>query len=328
MTVPAVPLVSVIMPVWRPRREWLLAAVSSVMSQERCELELIVVDDGCPEPVAAMLTGIRDPRLRVLRIAHAGQGAALNAGLAEARGRWIRFADSDDVLPPGSTAHLCSLMDGDRLVAYGATQVCDGHLEPRAVIASDLQGAAVEACLLGQFHARHPSMLFPRRAIDAAGCWDTRFVVSADWDFVLRVLEHAQVRGDRQIVTRYRRHGGSVSGTASVAAGEISRGRMLTRYFERHPAQRGSRLERQAWAALHHDRGCAYWAAGEYRRAIIRLARVMRARPAAGSAAVARFFAARLRRLGRRSAGYGARLAQRAQSAVKRMPSSSLKTGS
>lgn len=324
----AAPLVSVVMPVWRPRREWLLAAVSSVLSQDACDLELVVVDDGNAEPVAAMLADVADPRLRVLRIAHAGQGGALNAGLAVARGRWIRFADSDDVLPRESTGHLCAMMDGDRLVAYGATQVCDEHLQPKALIASDLQGSVVEACLLGRFHARHPSMLFPRRAIDAAGPWDTGFAVSADWDFVLRVLEHAQVRGDQRVVTLYRRHGGSVSGRADVEAGEIARGRMVARFFERHPARRGSRLEREAWGALHYDRGCAYWAAGQRRRAVARMARAIRARPIAGAVAVARFLAARVRPRGGRRDRYGMRPAQRAQSAVKRIPSSSLNAGS
>ena len=62
-------LVSLVMPVWRPRREWLLEAVGSALGQRDCSLELIVVDDGNAEPVAVISNylferrGLRDLRL-------------------------------------------------------------------------------------------------------------------------------------------------------------------------------------------------------------------------------------------------------------------------
>ena len=49
----------------------------------------------------------------VVRIAHAGPGAARNAGLAIATGKWIRFVDCDDVFDPDSTARLLRLAAGD-----------------------------------------------------------------------------------------------------------------------------------------------------------------------------------------------------------------------
>jgi glycosyltransferase involved in cell wall biosynthesis len=56
------PLVSLVMPVWRPRPDWLLQAVRSALAQRDCELELIVVDDGNAEPLDALLAEVRDPR--------------------------------------------------------------------------------------------------------------------------------------------------------------------------------------------------------------------------------------------------------------------------
>jgi len=79
-------LVSLVMPVWRPRPGWLREAVVSALQEHACQIELIVVDDACEEPVAGLLAGIEDPRLRVLRIEHAGPYGARNAGIAAARG--------------------------------------------------------------------------------------------------------------------------------------------------------------------------------------------------------------------------------------------------
>lgn len=275
----AEPLVSLIMPVWQPRRAWLHQAVSSALGQRECRLELIVIDDGCPTPVADLLADITDTRLRVIRIAHGGQAAARNAGIAEARGEWIRFADADDVLEPDSTRHLGSFMRGDRVVAYGATLVCDDELRPRRRLSSTLRGEVWAQCLLGQFDTRLPALLIPRRVVDAAGPWDAGFTVSADWDFVLRALEHALVDGDGHIAFHYRRHASSASRTASIALGEQARTRLIDSFLTRHPEQRGTRLERQARAALSLDRGRAYWKAGQRWAAATRLGAALRQDP-------------------------------------------------
>jgi hypothetical protein len=237
-----------IMPVWQPKREWLLEAVESVLGQRHCELELIVVDDGNEQPVEHLLSELDDPRLRLLRVPHGGPYRARNAGLAAARGDLIRFVDCDDVCLLDSTARLMRLMRDGEVITYGATLFCDERLQPVWKMACHVQGPAVESCLLSRFQVRIVSMLFPRRVIDAVGQWDPEFGVSGDWDYVLRALEHAPVRGDDRVASCYRRHTGSVTG--NIAAGEAGAHRTVSRYFERHPEQRGTRLERRVKATL------------------------------------------------------------------------------
>lgn len=248
------PLVSMIMPVWRPREEWLLEAVSSALAQQRCDLELIVVDDGNHEPVAALLEEIDDERLRVLRVEHGGVCAARNAGSAAARGDVVRYVDADDVYPADSTARLLDLLGGrDDIVAYGATLHCDEELRPRWRMSARTQGEARSACLLGLFPSRMQAMLLPRRVVDEVGLWDEQFRVSEDWDFVLRALDHATVAGTTAVCHFYRRH--NEAATTDIEAGEAGARRVVERYFERHPQHRGTRLERRAEASL--DAMCA-----------------------------------------------------------------------
>ena len=230
------------MPVWQTRPDWLRTAVKSALEQRGCRVELIVVDDGNPEPVTSLLGDTTDARLRVIRVHHSGASAARNAGIGQAQGDWIRFVDADDVLLPNSTSHLGSFMDGDDVIAYGGTLVCDEELRPRRLIASALQGRISSRCLLGQFDTRLPALLFPRSVVQAAGPWDTSFPVSGDWDFVLRALDHARVAGDQEVALFYRRHTRSISGTASIAAGEDVWRRLIRAYFERHPGERATSL--------------------------------------------------------------------------------------
>lgn len=278
------PDVTLAMAAWRPEPTWLLEAVRSALDNHGCSLELLVVDDGSPEPVADLLADVDDPRLRVLRIEHAGTAAARNAGIEHARGRLLRFLDADDVVAAESTARLAALVgDAEDVVAHGATIVCDEDLRPVRTIASELEGDVVVPCLLGRFDVRHVSMVFPRRVVERAGPWADGFAVSPDWDFVLRAVEQATVRADSAPATYYRRHSTSQSKTVSVADGERDRQRVLDGYFERHPDQRRTKLERAARAAADLDRAAAYAAVGERGLAARRLARAARSAPFAAA---------------------------------------------
>jgi glycosyltransferase involved in cell wall biosynthesis len=241
--------VSLVMPVWEPKPRWLREAVRSALDQTGCAVELIIVDDGNSEPVADLLRDLDDPRLAVIRIPHGGVSAARNAGIAHASGGAIRFIDSDDVLEPESTARLLRLSDRGSAVAYGSTLVCDPELRPQRLIDSDVEGDAVIDCLLGRFSVRLVSMLFPRNVVEAIEGFDPDFDLNEDWDYLLRALEHAPVCGEHEVATTYRRH--EASATARAETGQDGPLRVIQKYFDRHPEQRGTRLERRAHARVH-----------------------------------------------------------------------------
>lgn len=238
---------SLIMPVWKPRPDWLRLAVERALAERDCEIELIMVDDGSPEPVSEIIPSLDDPRLRLLRIPHGGVANARNVATEAARGDFLRFIDGDDLLEPGSTARLLSLIDGrDDLIGYGATLFCDAQMRPIWKMTSDVEGDATAACLLGRFTTRVHSFLLPRRVCDAAGAWNTDLVTSEDWDFTLRAFEKAPVRGTHDVVYRYRRHPWGL--TSNLEEAERTGKHIVDAYFNRHPEQRGTRLERQARA--------------------------------------------------------------------------------
>jgi glycosyltransferase involved in cell wall biosynthesis len=271
------PVVSFVMPVWNPNPAWLLAAVRSVLGQRGCRSELIVVDDGCPVPVERHLRQIEDKRLRVLRTEHGGASHARNAGVAAGVGECFRFPDADDILEPSSTNRLLRLLDGaDDVVAYGSTMWCDRDLRPLWTMTSRIQGSALAACLLRRFLVRPFSAIFPRLVVEATGEWDEKLHLSHDWDYVLRALEHATVRGETAIATYYRKHAGSLT---TVAAAEEAR--VVEKYFERHPEQRGTGLERRAYARLEATLARAYLARGSAKNGAAAALRSLRRDPSA-----------------------------------------------
>ena len=98
------PTVSVIMPVLNEERT-VVGAVQSVLAQEDVDIEVLVID-GCSVDATAPLVrdmAAKDPRVRLLENPAVIIPAALNVGLAAARGRYIARVDghasiSDDYL--------------------------------------------------------------------------------------------------------------------------------------------------------------------------------------------------------------------------------------
>lgn len=113
------PLVSVVMPLYNKRR-YVRRAVESVQNQTVPNWELLIVDDGSTDRPQDEIP-LHDTRLKLLRQENRGPGAARNAGLALARGKYVAFLDADDEwLPSFLEAGLSLLEDrkADARVAY------------------------------------------------------------------------------------------------------------------------------------------------------------------------------------------------------------------
>jgi glycosyltransferase involved in cell wall biosynthesis len=246
-------LVSIIVPVWNPRPDWLTVAIDSAFNESGCRIELLLVDDGSKESPETWLSAQNAKRVNVIRIPHRGVGYARNVGLNHSRGDFIRFLDGDDVFLPESTSILLDLVHGDRsVVAYGSTVVCDPYLQPGAIIRSRLSGRIHLQTALGRFESTLPAMLVPRRIAIEVGGFDERLIVQGDWDFVLRVSEVADFRGTRQPVYLYRRNEGSLTWSRTSQREAVRSTILIIKgYLARHPEIHGTRAERLVRAYTH-----------------------------------------------------------------------------
>ena len=98
------PAFSILMPVYNPRKEHLVAAIESVLSQQYPHWELCIADDASTDPVVRdVLEGYagRDSRIRVIYRPENGHiAAATNTALAAARYPYAALMDQDDLLAP------------------------------------------------------------------------------------------------------------------------------------------------------------------------------------------------------------------------------------
>ncbi len=96
------PLFSTIIAAYN-RADLIGATLDAVLAQDETDQEVIIVDDGSTDGTPDVLADYGD-RIRVIRQDNAGPGAARNAGIAEARGRYVALIDSDDLWPTWTLA--------------------------------------------------------------------------------------------------------------------------------------------------------------------------------------------------------------------------------
>lgn len=92
-------LVSIILPVYNVQ-EYLNNCVISLVNQTYSNLEIILVDDGSTDESASICDkwASKDPRIRVVHKENNGAGMARNTGLDLAKGKFVLFVDSDDLV--------------------------------------------------------------------------------------------------------------------------------------------------------------------------------------------------------------------------------------
>ena len=74
----------------------------SILAQSFTDFELLLVEDGSPNGCGELCDELAktDPRIRVFHKENGGPASALNVGLDNARGDYIGFVDSDDLVDP------------------------------------------------------------------------------------------------------------------------------------------------------------------------------------------------------------------------------------
>ena len=95
--------ISVIIPIYRSEA-YLADCIESVLHQTLSDLELILVDDGSDDSSGSICDDYakRDKRIRVIHQPNRGRTEARARGVAEAKGEWVAFVDSDDRLGSNS----------------------------------------------------------------------------------------------------------------------------------------------------------------------------------------------------------------------------------
>ena len=115
------PFVSLIIPVYNAEK-YLHRCLTSVMEQTFQDMEIIIVNDGSTDDSLAICKEYQqmDPRFRIIDKENSGVSDSRNRAIAEARGEYLQFMDSDDWLTPDATesfVYAAKKFDCDLVIA-------------------------------------------------------------------------------------------------------------------------------------------------------------------------------------------------------------------
>ena len=97
------PKISVIVPVYNVEK-YLRRCIDSILAQTFSDFELLLIDDGSKDSSGEICEEYagKDARIRVFHRQNGGVSTARNLGIDKAKGEWIYFVDSDDVVLPSA----------------------------------------------------------------------------------------------------------------------------------------------------------------------------------------------------------------------------------
>lgn len=212
------PRVSVIMPCWN-RAGFVADAIRSVLGQTLTDFELLVVDDGSTDGSRDVVRSFSDARLRLLCGEHQGISAAMNAGLAAARGRFIARLDSDDAWVPDMLEIQVAVLEARPEVGlvYARGECVDTNWRSLGMTWGyplRYPGETFRSMVYNDSTC-NITVVCRRECFERAGTYDETLQTSEDLDMWLRVAWECEFAFTDRVLARIRLHGDSITGGVS-----------------------------------------------------------------------------------------------------------------
>lgn len=210
------PTFSVIIPLYNKERE-IEGTIRSVLSQTRLPDEIVVVDDGSTDRSAEIVQRIDSPLIRLVAQPNAGECAARNRAIAEARGEYLALIDADDEWEPGFLAEIEAMIGefpGCGLYCTGFSVVShDGvfparGLDRRGVVENFFRDSA------HRYIAIPSASCIPREVIDTVGGFPEGMKMAGDLYMWIKIARRYRVCYSPERLARYSKVASNRSATS------------------------------------------------------------------------------------------------------------------
>lgn len=226
------PLISVIIPTYN-RAHCLERAVFSVLKQTYTNIEVVIVDDGSIDETESLVASWTDSRICYIKQTNKGASAARNNGVANAKGDFIAFHDSDDEwvenkiekqLEYWQNHPECGLIYSayEMLLPYNIR-----HIVPNMEDGNKLEGN-IFANLLLRNTIGAPTVMLRKSVFQEVGGFDESMRSLEDWDFALKVAKKYSIGFVPEVLLNVTSSAGGVS--SNLGAYYQNRCYMLRKY--------------------------------------------------------------------------------------------------
>lgn len=206
--------VSIIIPAYNAEK-YIKQCVDSCLSQTYTNFEIIAIDDGSTDSTVKILQEY-GATIKVVNKKNSGTASALNVGIKQSNGEWIKWISADDVLLNDSIEILMNtaeqIPDAKNCIFYTDYFYINEHgIITGEFIQRNYNYSTQEErnrILLNRLRGRGSSSLMHRSIFDKVGYYDESLRSSEDYEFWLRACLIYDIR--LYLIQRktllYRRH--------------------------------------------------------------------------------------------------------------------------
>jgi glycosyltransferase involved in cell wall biosynthesis/ADP-heptose:LPS heptosyltransferase/2-polyprenyl-3-methyl-5-hydroxy-6-metoxy-1,4-benzoquinol methylase len=188
------PLVSVWMAVYNGA-DYIARAIESVLIQNYCNFELIVVDDGSTDRTADIIHSFKHEAIKYFLKEHGGLASARNVQLQKSSGSFIVSIDSDDMVTPDFLSRHLEVFERhpEADLVYCDDYLIDEKDKPIRVIDRP-EYSDSQKLISDLFRCGFPIVPFRtcirKNVFDKIGLYDERLIVAEDYDMMRRFVNH------------------------------------------------------------------------------------------------------------------------------------------
>lgn len=201
------PKISVLIPTYNTREEYLREAIESVLRQTFADFEFIILDDCSPDPnVEKVVKSYADSRIRFYKNEqNIGISKTRNKLIELARGEYLAVMDHDDVSLPERFEKEAAYLDTHPdvgLVSCKAEKFPHGGLTKNPENDKDIKLAMMRSCPI----THSACMIRKSVLVDNNIRYEEEFSPSEDYALYVRLMKVTKFHNLPEVLFRYRWH--------------------------------------------------------------------------------------------------------------------------
>lgn len=208
-----IPEISVIMPVYNTKEEYLREAIDSILMQSFTNFEFIIVDDCSNEDTKRIIESYSDRRIRIYHNErNLGVAGSLNQAIRISRGKYIARMDSDDVSVVDRLALQWEYMEKHpEIIVLGGVAKVMGKKELLGCFSKKVRSEIQLELLFNNIKLVHPTVMLRGDAIRSNGLLYNEKMVAEDYELWTRCIKHGDIVSLPRILLHYRVHESQVT---------------------------------------------------------------------------------------------------------------------
>ena len=219
----AIMKISIIIATWNAAKT-LRRCLDSIVSQLTDETELILIDGGSKDETNEIIDSYGDKIAVHVSEPDKGVYDAWNKGVRVAKGDWITFIGADDWMLPDTISKYLGFFN-DNGEDYDLICAKLHFVNSKGEVIRDVgEPWNWKKLIHRSWNLAHPGMLHNRRCFERIGCFDTRYRICGDSDFLQRLGPDIKTAFISDFLINMS-EGGISDSTAAVKEGYVSRKR-------------------------------------------------------------------------------------------------------